>query len=90
MLSVDEINKLKAENARLKELNKNLLKEIAEFTVANRMLQEVTKHQRQTLQEIKEIAEKEYNKKLVEKDCFDCDASFSLIIDLITKTESEG
>lgn len=45
---------------------------------------------KQTLQEIKAIAEKEYNKKLVEKDCFDCDASLSLIVELITKAESEG
>lgn len=40
-----------------------------------------------TLQQIKEIAEKEYYKKLKDKICFDCDESFNKILDLINQAE---
>lgn len=97
------IAELKAENERLKEENKTLEQFLSKEPLALQALQkgyasykestdvfyQMVKKYRQTLQEIKKIAEKEYNKKLVEKDCFDCDASLSLIINLITKAEEE-
>jgi len=94
------IAELKAENEQLKKENINLLKEIAEFTMANRMLKEVTKYQRQTLQEIKTIAEN-YIKGCVDcsliaepYECDDCtDGGMAKlgkkILDLINQAEEE-
>ena len=89
---LEDIKHLKAENEQLKKENINLLKEIAEFTMANRMLKEVTKSQRQTLQEIKAIAEKtidiyypDYYDEGFEEDIV---TEFAKqVLDLITKVE---
>lgn len=84
---LEDIKHLKAENEQLKKENINLLKEIAEFTMANRMLKEVTKYQRQTLQEIKKIAERELSLTDNDDELYDV---FSEILQKITKSESEG
>lgn len=67
--SVQENEQLKKENFNLEEIIKLCMCE----------------QYQQTLQEIKEIAKREFNKKLKDKDCFECDTSFSAILRKISE-----
>lgn len=78
MLSVDEINKLKAENERLKE-EKGGMQILIDNYIA------LTEKYHQTLQEIKEIAEFH----ITQADSEDVQNDMKQILDLITKAESE-
>lgn len=90
---MDKIEQLEQENAELKAENEQLQALCGTYKTCYQAKHSDIKclfvKYKQALQEIRTIAEREYNKKLVEKDCFDCDASFLLIINSITKAEEE-
>ena len=68
-----DFDQLKAENEELKGIrDRNFLHALEEQKKADKL--------KQTLTEIKEIAEKQYHTKLVDKDCINCDESFAQIL----------